>query len=41
MENFEDSVRRHQSDWAGFAKLLLWGTVGCIIVLVLMAIFLL
>jgi hypothetical protein len=40
MEDFEQSVRRHQADWAGFAKLLLWSTIGCVIILVLMAIFL-
>ncbi len=40
MENFEDSVRRHQADWAGFAKLMFWSGLFCVIVLVLMAIFL-
>ncbi len=41
MENFEDSVRRHRASWEGFADLLKYGTIGVIIVLVLMAIFLL
>ena len=41
MENFEDSVRRHRSSWEGFADLLKWGSIGVIIILVLMAIFLL
>jgi hypothetical protein len=40
MENFEESVRRHRSDWEGFAKLMFWSTLGCVVVLVLMAIFL-
>jgi hypothetical protein len=41
MENFEDSVRRHRSSWLGFADLLKYGSIGVIIILVLMAIFLL
>lgn len=40
MENFEDSVNRHRSSWEGFAKLMLYSSVGVAIVLILMAIFL-
>lgn len=32
---------RHQSGWEGFAKLLFYGTVSVLILLVLMALFLL
>ena len=41
MENFEDSVRRHRSSWESFADLLKYGTIGTILIIVLMAIFLL
>ena len=41
MENYEDSVRRHRASWEGFANLLYYGTIGVVIILILMAIFLL
>ena len=41
MENFEESVRRHRADWEDFAKLVFWSSLGIVIVLILMAIFLL
>ena len=41
MEDFNESVRRHQAGWEGFTKLMLYSTIGCVVVLVLMAIFLL
>ncbi|MGY9057137.1 MAG: aa3-type cytochrome c oxidase subunit IV [Alphaproteobacteria bacterium] len=41
MEDFQESVRRHQSGWESFAGLLLWSSIFVIIVLALMAIFLL
>lgn len=40
MENFEESVHRHRSSWEGFAKLMLYSTIGVVVVLILMAIFL-
>jgi hypothetical protein len=41
MEDFEESVRRHKNTWEGFASLMLWSTIGCAVILILMAIFLL
>jgi|GEM_PF-5731834 len=41
MENFEDSVRRHRSSWEDFAALVKWSSIGIVVVLILMAIFLL
>ncbi|HKK30279.1 MAG TPA: aa3-type cytochrome c oxidase subunit IV [Alphaproteobacteria bacterium] len=41
MEDFEQSVRRHERSWKGFVDLMFWSGLGVVVLLVLMAIFLL
>lgn len=36
----DDMLKQHEETWHGFLKLLTWSTVGIVIVLILMGLFL-